>query len=730
MVLTRRAWLVLLAIFLAWPLIMAPFSAMAQQQYNSTDGFACNGQQRTCSTYALYRTYRADESLQTVGGYFNTNPATIANVSDMTRLATNAPLQQKQALYIPLQCSCQNGTSQMLVNHTIVFNDTFWWLSITIYGSLTKYQAMMNFNPTKDIYNLTLDDTIEVPIFCACPIAEQIANGTKFLLTYAVYPGETLDVISGYFNITTAQLSTANQLAPNATLEVNTTIIVPLVSLPPISTIKFLQSENSIVSQPTSRTTSEKIKVGISTGVVAVVLVASFFIARHRRRILFRKEAKLSLVDQINLDVQRVFTYKELSKATKNFHRGELLGSGGFGAVYKGILPSGTPVAVKRMRMESKHGQESFQAEVSSLSRIRHRNLVQLLGWCHEEDQLLLVYDYMCNGSLDEWLFPSSHLSNNQPLPLNLRHSILNGVAAALLYLHEECAQCVLHRDIKSSNVLLDGDWNAYLGDFGLARLIDHQKMEKTTVMAGTFGYMAPEIQHTMKATKESDVYSFGVLMLEVMCGVQTVDTAAIERGEGALVDRVWRAHEVGNILQVADSKLEALSPTGESSLRSFERFEVIQAEAPSTVMITYDLEHDVHQSAISTSQDGAIEEKKMIRNLLHLGLLCCNSNPEDRPSMRLVSQWLQFLESNTELSLPPLPIYEHQSQFSRSEFSNLDMPSSPWSSFSTVRNVQAAAQVPYHSRDSFSAGISSGVAAKNMQTSFADPNSSVILGR
>ncbi|KAG0588199.1 hypothetical protein KC19_2G224400 [Ceratodon purpureus] len=256
-----------------------------------------------------------------------------------------------------------------------------------------------------------------------------------------------------------------------------------------------------VITNATSDSSQGSRKVGViagvSAGAIAALLLLGFLISRCRRRTSSKKQDKFNLVDQ-NL-VPRMFTYKELSKATNNFSRRELLGSGGFGAVYKGTLPSGAVVAVKRMRHE--HGEESFQAEATSLSQIRQRNLVQLRGWCHEEEELFLVYDYMCNGSLDNWLFHFSrrlekgngkamtNLKDAEALPLTLRHSVLSGVAAALAYLHEECEQCVLHRDIKSSNVLLDGDLNAHLGDFGLARLIDHRKMEKTTGCGHTRGY-------------------------------------------------------------------------------------------------------------------------------------------------------------------------------------------------------------------------------------------------
>lgn len=480
-----------------------------------------------------------------------------------------------------------------------------------------------------------------------------------------------------------------------------------IVALPPVQ--PPMTTNPGIRHSSTSRR-----KVGIITGVCAgvgaVLLLAGIVIAK--RRMYTKQGTKFNLVDQ-NL-VPRMFTYKELSKATKNFSRSELLGSGGFGAVYKGILPSGVLVAVKRMRNESKHGEEGFQAEAASLSQIRHRNLVQLRGWCHEEEQLLLVYDFMCNGSLDEWLFQFAKKKKTGPLrlnaavalPLQLRHSILSGVAAALSYLHEECKQCVLHRDIKSSNVLLDEDLNAYLGDFGLARLIDHRKIEKTTLMAGTLGYMAPEMPHTGKATKESDVYSFGVLMLEVMCGTRSLDSNSIERGDGTLVDRAWRAHEAGDLLLVSDSRLGTF-PTWSAHSGN--------VEAQEAAII-----HEFDSSTIHT-RDPSMEDRTMVANLLHLGLLCCNPNPEDRPSMRLVSQLLQPNESTTS-PLPPLPRCKPQARYSRPGFSHMAMVRS-LSSTQSVENVREGEQ------PSSQSSVSDGERT-NMQTSFATTSSSVLSGR
>ncbi|MFS7923289.1 putative protein kinase RLK-Pelle-L-LEC family [Helianthus anomalus] len=158
--------------------------------------------------------------------------------------------------------------------------------------------------------------------------------------------------------------------------------------------------------------------------------------------------------------------------------------------------------------------------EVKINSRLRHRNLVQLVGWCHDKNQFLLVYEYMPNGSLDSHLFGK----NITPLKWPVRYKIAIGLASALLYLHEEWEQCVVHRDIKPSNIMLDSGINVKLGDFGLARFVEHELGTRTTVLAGTLGYMAPEYISTGKASKESDVYSFGVVPLEIACGRKAMD--------------------------------------------------------------------------------------------------------------------------------------------------------------------------------------------------------------
>jgi len=238
------------------------------------------------------------------------------------------------------------------------------------------------------------------------------------------------------------------------------------------------------------------------------------------------------------------FPYKELVVATDNFSEEGKLGQGGFGRVYRRFLADqNMEIAVKRMSSSSNQGKKDYISEVKTVSRLRHQNLVQLVGWSQKRDSFLLVFEYMSNGSLDYHLFrKKSHLS------WPVRYKIANGLAARLLYLHEEWEQCVVHRDIKSSNVMLDSNFNAKLGDFGLAKLVDHGLRSQTTALAGTMDYMAPECFTTSKASKESDVFSFGVVLLKIACGRKVVEHKA-EESEVGLVSWVWDLYGGGRLL-------------------------------------------------------------------------------------------------------------------------------------------------------------------------------------
>ncbi|KAJ0545481.1 putative protein kinase RLK-Pelle-L-LEC family [Helianthus annuus] len=308
----------------------------------------------------------------------------------------------------------------------------------------------------------------------------------------------------------------------------------------------------------------EQTKTGLMVGLIAgtlVIVIVLAIVVWWRKKNNGAKVVKLgssgnelgSVVEMNNkfemeATMPRRFSYGELAQSTADFAETQMLGAGGFGGVYKGFLKdSSRYVAVKRVSKTSNQGIKEYATEVKIISRLRHRNLVQLIGWCHDKGELLVVYEFLENGSLDLHLF-----KGKSSLTWNTRYKIAHGLASALLYLHEEWEQCVLHRDIKSSNVMLDTNFNAKLGDFGLAKLVDHENGAETTMVAGTIGYMAPEYVMTGKASKESDVFSFGVVALEIACGGKPIDSQAEER-KTKLVEWVWDLYGSGSLLEAAD---------------------------------------------------------------------------------------------------------------------------------------------------------------------------------
>ncbi|KAL4615116.1 hypothetical protein ACB092_07G101500 [Castanea dentata] len=302
-----------------------------------------------------------------------------------------------------------------------------------------------------------------------------------------------------------------------------------------------------------------KLVVGLSLGasILSIGLVLVCFLYRKKyREGKGEKEEELGFVLSMDNEFERgtgpkKFSYSELVSATSNFAEENKLGQGGFGGVYKGYLRViNSYVAIKRVSRGSAQGIKEYISEVRSISRLKHRNLVQLIGWCHEKNDLLLIYEFMSNGSLDLHLFKGKSL-----LTWVERYNIAQGLASVLRYLHEEWEQCVLHRDIKSSNILLDSNLNAKLGDFGLARLVDHVKGSQTTVLAGTMGYLAPECIISGRASKETDVYSFGVVALEIACGRKPVEPNA-KQDEIIMLEWVWELYGARNLLKAADPRL------------------------------------------------------------------------------------------------------------------------------------------------------------------------------
>ncbi|KAG0602687.1 hypothetical protein M758_10G033000 [Ceratodon purpureus] len=301
---------------------------------------------------------------------------------------------------------------------------------------------------------------------------------------------------------------------------------------------------------------------GICGGIFLAFVAITIGICVYLRRKRSQQESwdKEGLLDMSGMP--EFISYKHLSAATKQFSDQSKLGQGGFGSVYRGILPkTGAHVAVKKVSNDSRQGEREFLAEVQIISQLRHRNVVELTGFCRDRGKFLLVYELLPNGSLDRAIFKPR--SQEDVLSWPQRWKIVSGTAAALHYLHEGWRQQVIHRDVKSSNIMLDDEYNAKLGDFGLARLVDHSKNAATTMVAGTYGYIAPEAAGG-RFTDKTDVFAFGAVALEVACGRRAYDGKVESEDDLILVDMVWRHLKEGTLLNMVDPKLQGQYDTDE----------------------------------------------------------------------------------------------------------------------------------------------------------------------
>ncbi|KAI3407903.1 uncharacterized protein J3R85_020653 [Psidium guajava] len=326
--------------------------------------------------------------------------------------------------------------------------------------------------------------------------------------------------------------------------------------------------------------------------VVAISAVITLFIARWKTRYqpsLSRKN--LSSKISMKLEGVKAFTFREMAVATDNFNRSTQVGQGGYGKVYKGNLHDNTVVAIKRAEEGSLQGQKEFLTEIKLLSRLHHRNLVSLVGYCDEEGEQMLVYEFMPNGTLRDWISGKA----KEYLNFSMRLRIALGSAKGILYLHTEANPPVFHRDIKASNILLDSKLTAKVADFGLSRLAPVLDDEGTvpdhvsTIVKGTPGYLDPEYFLTHKLTDKSDVYSLGVVFLELLTGMHP-----ISHGKN-IVREVNIAHQAGIMFSIIDSRM------GSYPSECVERF-------------------------------------------VALALLCCHDKPEKRPSMLDVVRELESI--------------------------------------------------------------------------------------
>ncbi|TVU18046.1 hypothetical protein EJB05_34113, partial [Eragrostis curvula] len=294
------------------------------------------------------------------------------------------------------------------------------------------------------------------------------------------------------------------------------------------------------------------------------------------------------------------FKYEELRMATDDFNQINKLGQGGYGSVYKGVMPDGREIAVKRLFFNTRQWADQFFNEVRLVSQVQHKNLVKLLGCSVEGPESLLVYEYLCNTSLDHYLFDAF---KKNALDWERRFEIVLGTAEGLSYLHSASEIRIIHRDIKASNILLDERFRPKIADFGLARNFMEDQSHLSTGLAGTFGYMAPEYIVHGQLTEKADIYSYGVLVLEIITGRKNHNSVASSAEGLSLMALIWKNYNAGTLMELLDPNLRE-----------------------------------------QCSEEEALK-------VFHIGLLCAQASPNLRPPMWKV---VEMLSSRDKVLLRP----------------------------------------------------------------------------
>ncbi|KAK9272403.1 hypothetical protein L1049_002775 [Liquidambar formosana] len=347
---------------------------------------------------------------------------------------------------------------------------------------------------------------------------------------------------------------------------------------------------------------SHKPKIGIIIGIVGgfiILLIGGllFFLCKGRHK-GYRREVFVDVAGEVDRRIAfgqlKRFSWRELQIATDNFSEKNVLGQGGFGKVYKGVLQDNIKVAVKRLTdYESPGGDAAFQREVEMISVAVHRNLLRLIGFCTTQTERLLVYPFMQNLSV---AYRLREVKPGEPiLDWPTRKRVALGTARGLEYLHEHCNPKIIHRDVKAANVLLDEDFEAVVGDFGLAKLVDVRKTNVTTQVRGTMGHIAPEYLSTGKSSERTDVFGYGIMLLELVTGQRAIDFSRLEEEDDVLLlDHVKKLEREKRLDAIVDRNLNK----------------------------NYN-----HQE---------------VEMMIQVALLCTQASPEDRPAMSEVVRMLE----------------------------------------------------------------------------------------
>ncbi|KAL3725693.1 hypothetical protein ACJRO7_030686 [Eucalyptus globulus] len=512
-------------------------------------GYVCNGPQTQCRSFLTFRSTSLYNSPLAIASLLGSNALDIATVNNIKSIAEEMPLDK--LVIVPVPCSCTGSMYLHRANYTLAKDDSYFTIANVTFQGLTSCQALAGQNYCNaDAVDLVEGAQVLVPLKCACPSTSETTNGVKSMLSYLVTWDDSVESIAEIFGVTKQSVLEANMMT-HSIIYPFTPILIPLTCAKN-SKSSFCYCPNGYAEDvlrnglncmPDRKKFPIKQVIVTGAGIGMGFLCLSLFsywlyryVRKRRDRMvkekLFKQNGGLLLQQKFapyGRDGRAaIFSEEDLQRATDNYSQSRFLGEGGFGTVYKGMLPDGTIVAVKKSKIIDRGQTEHFINEVVVLSQVNHRNIVKLIGCCLETKLPLLVYEFVPNGTLSQHIHQQD---KDCSLSWEDRYRIACEVARAVAYMHSAASIPIYHRDIKPSNILLDDKYTAKVSDFGTSRPVPLEKTHLTTAVQGTFGYLDPEYFRSSQFTDKSDVYSFGVVLVELLTGHKPTSFSGDEDG-------------------------------------------------------------------------------------------------------------------------------------------------------------------------------------------------------
>ncbi|GMY29022.1 protein LYK5 [Fagus crenata] len=514
-----------------------------QDLNNITDGFLCNGISPSCQSYLTFRSNPPYDSAASIGLLLGSDPTLISETNNISKFQH---IPTDKMIIIPVNCSCSGQYYQYNSSYELqTKSETYFLVANDTYQGLTTCQALIRQNPYGD-RNLTVGLNLTVPLRCACPTRKQTASGIKYLLSYMITWGNDVPTIAESFGTDEKTVLDANELTTDSIIFPFTPLLVPLKNKPGQINNTVVQAPTSppqLSTVPTSSSSSSKKKwvfVGVGIGAGLLLLLSAFllwfFCASPKKKTQPvppitrpspspQPHSYLQSIDNswsVSTEGVRhviesltVYKFDDIEKATGFFNEANKIQ----GSVYRGSF-KGDDAAVKVMKGDVSN-------EINLLKRINHTNIIRLSGFCVHAGNTYLVYEYAENGSVTDWLH-SSKYQTSSTLVWKQRVQIAHDVADALNYLHNYTNPPYIHKNLKTSNILLDGNLRGKVSNFGLARTLENEDgggFQLTRHVVGTHGYMAPEYIENGVITPKLDVFAFGVVMLELLSGREAIGT-------------------------------------------------------------------------------------------------------------------------------------------------------------------------------------------------------------